>query len=149
MVRRSLEAAGTPLASVRDFSKLHDGGHYMAARERAHAFDFLLERPAPRSGDDAGSLAVSLPEDSRAALAHLTSVLSASGMQAIAVDRTTAELAAAGLTAVSVSIPGLQPTSMLPFGQFRGHDRLRRGPAAMGQRHLPEEKMNPWPQPFV
>jgi ribosomal protein S12 methylthiotransferase accessory factor len=92
---------------------------------------------------------VPLPEKPDGALAALCSILSARNMPVFAVDRTPRELASVGLTAVSVVIPGLQPMSLHPYGKFADSDRLRRAPKDMGLMPLPEESLNPWPQPFT
>lgn len=118
---------------------------YMGARERAQAFDFLTESQVT-AGDKASN---GLPHDPDMALAVLTERLAAAGMQAAVVDRTTQELNEVGLTAVSVIIPDLQPMSTDPWVQFKSHSRLYNAPRLMGYRVLPEEELNPWPQPFA
>jgi ribosomal protein S12 methylthiotransferase accessory factor len=89
-----------------------------------------------------------LPDDPADALAWLLDTLSRKGMQAIAVDRTPRELRAAGLTAVNVVIPDLQPMSLYPLSQCRAHPRLYQAPLLMGYPSHSEEDLNPWPQPF-
>jgi ribosomal protein S12 methylthiotransferase accessory factor len=130
--------------SFRKFVELEHGARYMSDPTRAGAFDFLTRSPRRPCAEFN-----ELPADPAAALRHLVTVLAQKGMQAVAVDHTSSELAAVGLTATSVLIPELQPMALHPLGQFRGHRRLREAPAAMGYRVLPEEEMNPWPQPFV
>jgi len=144
--RRLIASRGRCPESPLTYSSLIDGGRYMAARERSYVFGFLKHRRQPKS---VYPTANELPTDPAAALNLLIGVFADSGMQVIAVDRTTRELADAGLAAVSVLIPDLQPMSVLPFAQFRGHRRLRTAPVKMGFTPLPEEKMNPWPQPFI
>jgi len=130
--------------SFSKFIELEHGARYMADPARSEAFDFLTRSPhRPCAGF------TELPAEPVAALQQLITVLAQKGMQAVAVDHTSSELAAVGLTATSVLIPELQPMALHPLGQFRGHRRLREAPAAMGYRVLPEEEMNPWPQPFV
>jgi ribosomal protein S12 methylthiotransferase accessory factor len=75
--------------------------------------------------------------------------LSGKGMQVLAVNCTTRELAAVGLTAVNVIIPDLQPMSLLPLAQYRAHPRLYSAPLLMGYPSLPEEELNPWPVPYA
>jgi ribosomal protein S12 methylthiotransferase accessory factor len=136
---------GEPAASFADFNSITDGARYMARPSRAPAFGFLVTGAHRRMAPERGSL----PEGSAGLLAWLIRSLSVKGMQAIAVDRTTTELAAAGLTAVNVVIPDLQPMSLRPLAQYRAHPRLYSAPVLMGYRSLPEEELNPWPVPFA
>jgi ribosomal protein S12 methylthiotransferase accessory factor len=129
-----------------DFHTCMHGARYMARAEHAAAFDFLVGDGATRKPSDG---CPDLPEDVDAALGHVLGLLSAKEMQVIAVDRTSRELADIGLTVVTVVIPDLQPMSLLPLAQFRGHSRLYAAPQAMGYRSLPEEDLNQWPQPFA
>ncbi|MFW6692189.1 YcaO-like family protein [Streptomyces sp. MAR4 CNX-425] len=133
----------TKLEEIR--GSIGEASRYMAARERAHAFDFLTAagRTSPREARDG------LPESPDAALAVLKERLAAAGMQVAVVDRTTEELSGVGLTAMNVVIPDLQPMSTNPWVQFKGHGRLYSSPRLMGYRVLPEEELNPWPQPFA
>lgn len=133
-------------ASPEQFTSFVDGGLYMGLRERSQAFAFLRERHETHTS---ALSCTELPDKPDEALRYVVQRLSDKGMQVIAVDRTTTELAEVGLTAVKVVIPGLQPMSLHPFAQFRGHPRLREAPAAMGRRVLPEGELNPWPQPFM
>jgi ribosomal protein S12 methylthiotransferase accessory factor len=128
------------------FTSFIDGGLYMGVRERSHAFAFLREQ---RRTQDSALPRMDLPDEPDEALRCLVQALSSQGVQVIAVDRTTRELADVGLTAVKVLIPDLQPMSLHPFAQFCGHPRLWEAPAAMGLRALPEGELNPWPQPFM
>jgi ribosomal protein S12 methylthiotransferase accessory factor len=123
-----------------------DGARYMGVADRAGAFDFLLEglddrRPSAGPPD--------LPSDPGGLLGHLVDVLAEREMQVLAVDRTSSELADAGLTAATVVIPDLMPMSLLPYAQFRAHPRLYSAPARMGYHCHDEEELNPWPQPFA
>lgn len=128
-----------------DFRGVSDGARYMAEPVRAGAFGFLVDG----ARDRIAPARQSLPEGSREALAWLIAVLSRKDMQAIAVDRTTNELGAAGLTAVSVVIPDLQPMSLIPLAQYRAHPRLYAAPEIMGYPVLTEEELNPWPVPYA
>lgn len=130
--------------SFRDFKALTDGERYMAAPSRLAAFDFLIKdaqkRPSPER--------LTLPESPGAMLAWLVGTLSRKGMSVIGVDRTTYELAAAGLIAVNVIVPELQPMSLWPLAQYRAHHRLYSAPVLMGYRSHPEEELSTWPIPF-
>ncbi|GGX15314.1 hypothetical protein GCM10010297_40930 [Streptomyces malachitofuscus] len=128
-----------------DFEFL-DGSRMMALPRHSEAFAFLTEGLAGRCGSTGGR---PLPADPKAAVEELVGRLAAAGMQAVAVDRTCRELRAAGLTAVSVVVPELQPMSLDPLAQFRGHPRLSEAPVRMGFASLPEEEQNQWPQPFA
>jgi ribosomal protein S12 methylthiotransferase accessory factor len=131
--------------SYGDFAFL-DGSRMMALPEHTDAFAFLTEGLADRRPSTGGP---SLPADPKAAVEELLGRLAGAGMQAVAVDRTCRELRAAGLTAVAVVIPELQPMSLEPLAQFRGHPRLAEAPVRMGFASLPEEEQNRWPQPFA
>jgi ribosomal protein S12 methylthiotransferase accessory factor len=144
--RQSLDAAAP--RSQEDMARsasLTDGTLYMAAPERSSAFDFLAgghhdRPPAP---------ATCLPTDPGDRLRLLIARLAWRDVQVIAVDRTTDDLSRAGLHAYCVLIPDLQPMVVAPRGRYRGHGRLYAAPALMGYRSLPEEELNPWPQPFA
>ncbi len=127
------------------FSAISDGARYMGTPERSAAFGFLV--------DGAGQRPVvsreALPTDPDAALARLTAIFTEREMPVAVVDRTTRELAAAGLTCVSVVIPDLQPMSLKPLAQFLAHPRLYDAPARMGYPVSTEGELNPWPQPYA
>ncbi|MBR7836077.1 YcaO-like family protein [Actinospica durhamensis] len=139
---------GTDLKSdPATFGSLTDGARYMAHPERAAAFDFLFAGPDGRLITGVEPLA--FDRDPQARLGRLIAVFAERGMEAIGLDMTTSELEAAGLTAVSVVVPDLQPLTMLRHAQFRAHPRLYAAPVAMGCAPLPPEELNPWPQPFA
>ncbi|WP_131736173.1 YcaO-like family protein [Actinomadura roseirufa] len=145
---RSLCYTDKPLVeSFADYTNVEDGARFMARPERAHAFDFLTEgiesRPV-REMSTAGTLAA----DGDRALTQLIDLFEARGIDVIACDATSPELADVGLVAVSVVIPALQPMSLLRYAQYRAHPRLYQAPEAMGFRSLPEDELNQWPQPF-
>ncbi|MBA2888939.1 YcaO-like family protein [Nonomuraea soli] len=115
----------------------------MARPERGAAFSFLTEDLTERGPSGlARPLAADGLRDVLGRLARL-------GMRAYAVDRTTSELRDAGLHAVAVIVPELQPVSPWPHAQFRAHSRLREAPARMGFAARTREEVNPWPQPFA
>jgi ribosomal protein S12 methylthiotransferase accessory factor len=130
---------------VRDYTSIFDGARYMGLAENAAAYDFLLDGYQDRVPQERPEL----PLNSENRLRWLIDAVRGKGMQAIAVDRTTSELAAVGLTGVCVIIPDLQPMTLQPTAQFRAHPRLYRAPVLMGYRALPEVQLNPWPQPFA
>jgi ribosomal protein S12 methylthiotransferase accessory factor len=133
-------------AHFRDFTSVVHSARYMAQPSRAEAFGFLLDGI---SGRPVSSGPPALPEDPDEQLRHLIRALDGAGLRAFAVDRTPRELAAAGLVAVSVVIPGLQPMSLHPLAQFRAGPRLYSLPARLGHRTHAQEELNPWPQPFA
>jgi ribosomal protein S12 methylthiotransferase accessory factor len=131
-------------ADPRDFRSPFDGARYMASPDRISAFDFLLDGACDR----VSGCRERHPARSMEMLDRLVTILSSKDMQVLVMDRTTAELAGAGLTAVNVIIPDLQPMSLLPQAQYRAHYRLYSAPILMGYRSLIEEELNPWPMPF-
>lgn len=137
-------ATDQPVPGIESFSDLIDGARYMARPERAEAFDFLIDAHHRREAE--ARVPADLDGDP---LTALVGILRERDMQVVAVDRTTRELAAVGLYAVSVVIPDLQPMTLDPYAQFRGHPRLYEAPAAMGYQVHDESELNPWPQPFA
>jgi ribosomal protein S12 methylthiotransferase accessory factor len=129
----------------RTFTSITDGARYMELAEHASAFEFLVDGYADRVPLERPAL----PLNPEHRLCALIDIVRDHGLQAIAVDRTTSELAAVGLTAVCVVIPDLQPMTLQPLTRFRAHPRLYSAPALMGYRVLPEAELNPWPQPFA
>jgi ribosomal protein S12 methylthiotransferase accessory factor len=136
---------GTMKMDPRDFASIADGQRYMGLAEHGSAFDFLVDGYEDRVPQERPAL----PHNPEDRLNSLIDTVTDKAMQAIAVDRTTSELAAAGLTAVCVVIPGLQPMTLQPLVRFRAHPRLYSAPILMGYRALPEAELNPWPQPFA
>lgn len=127
----------------REATDLVAGSRMMAAPELAGAFGFLLDSPAVAT-DPTPAFA----PDEESALARIIGVLRERGLEAIAVDRTTTELAAAGLVAVVVVVPGLQPMSLDPVAQFRAGERLVQAPRNLGYRVPPAAEPNKHPQPL-
>ncbi|HXL89357.1 MAG TPA: YcaO-like family protein [Streptosporangiaceae bacterium] len=145
-LRAALQLADPAAVDLQAITALTDGAAYMGQPDKASAFDFLT------GGSAASSPPVTrgpLPEADDELLHYLVSTLTAHGMRAIAVPATTDELAAAGLSAVRVIIPELQPMSLLPLAQYLGHPRLYDAPRLMGHPSSAEKDLNPWPQPFA
>ncbi|WP_219825855.1 YcaO-like family protein [Nonomuraea typhae] len=140
VIHRSVKPPPSELAG---FDHIADGSRYMGLAERAPAFDFLLKDERHTTANPR------MPDDPDEALAWLSRALERADMRAVVVDRTPRELAEVGLHAVNVVIPDLQPMSLVPDIQFKGHPRLYEAPARMGYPVLPEEELNPWPQPFA
>jgi ribosomal protein S12 methylthiotransferase accessory factor len=129
------------------FHNVVDGARYMGDARRAAAFNFLTADDAHRPA--ASTAAMTLSESSDEALVQLLDVFRTREMSVVAVDRTPPDLAEAGLTCVSIMIPDLQPMSLHPYAQFKGHRRLYDAPARMGWQARTEEELNQWPQPFA
>lgn len=129
------------LESVRGPTDMAD---YMGLPEHRAAFDFLVDGVEARPLSTPRRL-VPGPGD---ALDLLLGMAVAHGLDVIAVDLTTDEASRAGMSVVRVVIPQLQPMSIWPQAQYRGHPRLYEAPAAMGFPPRKESELNPWPQPF-
>ncbi|MEV4804004.1 YcaO-like family protein [Nonomuraea sp. NPDC049421] len=123
-----------------------DGGTYMAAPERAHAFGFLLDSPHRRSLSELPAPEVA---EGRPALRWILQRLRDHGMEAFAVDLTCDEARDIGMSVVRVIVPRLMPLSFVGAAQYRGTPRLYEAPVAMGYPAHAEADLNPWPQPFV
>ena len=127
-----------------DYDAASDGATAMGRRSRRAAFSFLF--------DDLASRPVTTPVPAEFAsdsdrLGYLIRLLADKGLPVYAVDISTRELASIDHSAVRVVIPGLQPMSLRPLVQYRGHPRLYDAPVQMGMRALPESRLNRWPQP--
>ncbi|MGW2572504.1 YcaO-like family protein [Streptomyces sp. NPDC001537] len=143
-IRALIQAAeGDPRKPYSAYREIEDGAVFMALAENSHAFDFLTR------SDSYSDSSAELPQDPHEALNVMMNTFAAKEMRPIVVERTTKELAAVGLTAVCVVIPDLQPMSVDPLVQFKGHARLYEAPRLMGYTSTPEEGLNSWPQPFA
>jgi ribosomal protein S12 methylthiotransferase accessory factor len=129
-----------------DYSTPSHGATMMGHRSRRAAFDFLLDGLSSRPATVADP--ISFTSDIER-LGYLVGLLADKGMPVYAVDISTRELADIDHSAVRVVIPGLQPMSLRPLAQYRGHPRLYSAPGQMGMRALPESRLNPWPQPLA
>lgn len=143
-LRNALLAARPP-RRYRDFVDPTHGAAFMGHPARRPAFRFLLDELAhrPRSAPAAREFAT--PVD---ALTYVLELMAAGGHEVYVVDLTPRELASLGLFAARVVVPTLQPMSLLPLAQYRGHDRLRaRHPVATGPQRVRD--LNRWPQPMA
>ena len=131
---------------IEDFTELHHGATYMAARERADAFSFLLQSPSRQDLNDIPALNRNGSENSLQAVLRL---LRQKGLEVIAIDLTSDEALRGGVRVVRVLIPGLQPFSFVYRAQFLAHPRLYQAPQRMGYPVYHEDQLNKWPQPFV
>jgi ribosomal protein S12 methylthiotransferase accessory factor len=83
------------------------------------------------------------------ALSTLTRRVSAAGMDVIACDLTTPDIALLGLSVVRVVVPGLHPLFMGYRTRARGGRRLYEVPQRLGHPGLsPGQPDNPYPHPF-
>jgi ribosomal protein S12 methylthiotransferase accessory factor len=129
-----------------EFSDVFHGATYMARRERAEAFQFLLESGRTRRLSEMPAAGES---DGQGSLAALLGRLRQGGFTAYAVDLSTDEALRCGMRVVRVIIPGLQPLSFHYRARYLGHPRLYEAPRFMGLPVHPEEGLNQWPQPFA
>ena len=127
------------------FRDITHGAAFMGRPQMAPAFGFLTDGEGRRTAPPRPRL----PGEPSRALDAIMATLAGKGMRAVVVDRTPRELADAGLTAVCVVVPGLQPMSLHPLAQYRGHPRLYEAPGTMGYPSVSEEGLNSWPQPFA
>ncbi|GIJ12067.1 YcaO-like family protein [Micromonospora andamanensis] len=128
----------------RDFADPMAGAANMARASRRRAFSFLLDGAGERDTSIPPGRQVGSPE---AELAQVLNVLRQRGMTAYATDVTPPEVAAAGYTVVQVQVPALQPASLAPQMQYRGHNRLRHPHPATGR--VPRQRdLNRWPLPI-
>lgn len=129
-----------------DIWHVADGAFLMGAPSRRPAFEFLIDshasRPVSRPQDLASQNAAMTLDD-------LLSRFADRGMSVIAVDLSCDELASVGFSAIKVVIPELQPMSLVPSVQYRGHRRLYQLPDALGYPVRPENALNTLPQPFA
>jgi ribosomal protein S12 methylthiotransferase accessory factor len=75
--------------------------------------------------------------------------LTSARMTPIVVPKTTSELRRAGLVGVCCIVPELQPLTLHPCTQYRGHPRLYDLPRKLGHEALPEQQINADPVPFA
>jgi ribosomal protein S12 methylthiotransferase accessory factor len=143
MSRRQLQSPARP----DDVRTLEDHLLFYCDRERMRGLDFLLNAPRSVSGDV-------YTQHSRGPVDDLRTVcrsLQQQSLDAIIVDVTLPEIAAAGLRVVRTIVPGLIP---LTFGQrfaAKGGERLYQVPVRLGHRAVPlrEDQLNPAPHPFA
>jgi ribosomal protein S12 methylthiotransferase accessory factor len=131
-------------ANLDDFAQMFHGVTYMARRENAHAFNFLL-----KNGKYVALSRVQRCGAENRSLQDVLETLHHKNISAYAVDLTTDEARRVGMRVVRVIVPSLQPLSFSYTAQFKGNPRLYAGPSAMGYRTSGEDGLNSWPQPFA
>jgi ribosomal protein S12 methylthiotransferase accessory factor len=129
-----------------DFVDTSHGGAYMARREQAHAFDFLLQSQSMTPLSRMRCLA---SHGEKQDLQMILDVFRNKGLDVYAVELSTDEALRSGMRVVRVVIPGLQPVGFHYRARYLGHPRLYDAPAKMGHPVLPETQLNHWPQPFA
>jgi ribosomal protein S12 methylthiotransferase accessory factor len=132
-----------------DFTDIFHGATFMARAEQAHAFDFLLQSRATRKLSDLCRAAAVWQGNDQKKLAAVVQRLRSMRLNTYVVELSTDEALRAGMRAVRVIIPGLQPLSLHYRARFLGHDRLYQCPRAMGYHVHSEADLNHWPQPFA
>jgi ribosomal protein S12 methylthiotransferase accessory factor len=129
----------------RDFADPMAAAAFMALPSRRRAFSFLLDgvvhrrlaRPAGRAFDS--------PE---AELAYALGLFRARGFAVYAVELTPREVEQVGYAVTQVIVPALQPATLQPLVQYRGHARLTHDhPVATGPQRIRD--LNPWPVPMA
>ncbi|WP_165781352.1 YcaO-like family protein [Streptosporangium minutum] len=129
-----------------DYIDVFDGAVHMAAAEREHVFDFLLDSPHRRRLSD---MIPAIPDSPAERLSWVVRKLQDAGCTVYAVDITSDEARATGLRVVRVIVPELVPLSFAYRARFLGTTRLYTAPERMGLPVHAEPDLNPWPQPFA
>ncbi|MGE3508715.1 MAG: YcaO-like family protein [Vicinamibacterales bacterium] len=129
-----------------DYTDVIHGALFMGAPEQAAAFDFLLRGSARRPLSHMPNLATG---DPRRDLARVIEILRRARMEAVAVDLSADEAIRAGMRAVRVVIPALQPLSFSYRARYLGHPRLYEAPPRFGFPSHSESALNVYPQPFA
>ncbi len=129
-----------------EFTDFFHGATYMARAEHSGAFDFLLSQTQRRPLSEITPIS---NEDVAQSLAAVLSLFRHRGMDVYAVDLSTDETVRAGIWAVRVIIPSLQPLGFYYRARYLGHSRLYEAPERMGYPVHSEVRLNHWPQPFA
>ena len=134
-------------ASWDEFTDFFHGAAYMARGEHTGAFDFLLRQNHRRPLSEIAP--VDNEEDVAQSLSAVLSLFRRRGIDVYAVDLSTDECVRAGIWAVRVIIPSLQPLGFFYRARYLGHSRLYEAPERMGYPVHSEARLNYWPQPFA
>lgn len=129
-----------------DFVGTSHGAAYMARREQAHAFDFLLQSPCTTPLSRMRCFA---SQGEKQDLQMILEIFRSKGLDVYAFELSTDEALRAGMRVVRVVIPSLQPIGFHYRARYLGHHRLYAAPRNMGYPVLPESQVNHWPQPFA
>jgi ribosomal protein S12 methylthiotransferase accessory factor len=133
-------------ADFRDIRDFEDHVALYAYGDMLHAVEFLLRSPTSleriwKNGATG---------DASADLAKATNILRERGLDAIAIDLTTPDVADCGLFVTRVLAPSLQPLDADYLHRFLGGCRLYQVPRLMGYRSSDSsvELLNPYPHPY-
>ena len=132
--------------SMDELFSLEDCALYYAPREVRSEFDFLLRNERSKSLSE---MPVHQSLGSKSDLDQLLSVLSARGMDAIAIDLTTPEVREQGLWVVRVFIPQLVPLTSIHQMRYLDTPRLYDAPERMGYGRRSISDITNKPQPFA
>jgi len=138
-----------------DVSGVCAGALVAGRAENAGWFHFLLgsDRRAPRPTTTLTAMgrasAHAAAAEPREQLRWLVDRLDDRGMEAVAVDLTTAEARSVGATVVRMVVPQAMPLSFVHRARYLATPRLYTAPLAMGHRAAAEEELNHNPQPFA
>jgi ribosomal protein S12 methylthiotransferase accessory factor len=124
---------------------LFDGASFMLQHGTEDAFGFLLD--GAKRKKLSGLTGISGPDTE--ALKVILDRLRARSLEVYAVELSTDEALRAGMRAVRIIVPGLQPFSFHHRARYLGHPRLYDAPKRIGYPVLSEPDLNPWPQPFA
>jgi len=142
-VRAAIVDRATTPTRYTDFGDEVAGASFMARSSRRGIWSFLLDGERETSLPPARAFAS--PEEE---LSYLVGLFRQRGMRVYALDLTPREIEAIGYSVARVIIPALQPMSLVPLAQYRGHTRLKHDhPAATGPQRIRD--LNPWPQPMA
>lgn len=124
-----------------------DHGLFYCVPERLRALDVVLR---PRWQVRAETLSQPVSEDVKENLEFCVKRLAAFGLEVIAVELTTSDVAALGFKVFKVLVPGLQPIDFGVAWPHIGGRRLYEAPVRMGYRPAPPQpwELNYYPHPF-
>ncbi len=130
-----------------DVAAFDDHIHLYGFRAHARRAAFLDASPERRSVADVAPLEGAAPADRVAAIVRR---LDAAGLEAFAVDVTSADVRDAGLHVARAVVPGLCPLDVRHDARYLGARRLREVPFRLGLRPAPLrfDELNPDPHPF-
>ena len=131
-----------------DFSDIRDFEDHVALYgygDMLHAVRFLLESDCVAADWDSRS-----GGDARTDLDTVLGMLGERGLEAIAVDLTTPDVAQCGLHVTRAMVPELQPLDADYLHRFLGGRRLYEAPRRMGYADAPTtiDTLNPYPHPY-
>ncbi|MGF7050659.1 ribosomal protein S12 methylthiotransferase accessory factor [Paenibacillus sp. DS2015] len=144
--RAALQNNQPPAKEVDEFINVIDGATYMGLPENSQAFDFLVESVEMQEYSSMKNLETGSDKlDLQFLIKHLESL----GHEIFAVDLSTDESERAGMKAVRVIIPTLQPLSFSHRARFLGTNRLYKAVEKMGYGLRTEAQITTYPQPFA